>query len=1075
MKNSAVRAVFAAAVVAGCGSAWADVPASAYVQDGLVAQFDGIENAKDASGKVVHSDADGTKWLDLVSGEPVNLYKSATSTPTIGANYYAFAGTGDCFAATLNGFTDQIAVTGGFTVELVSEYSTLSNLGIGARIGGEGFYYQGSCLTYTHLTGQCGNWQSIKANTFNSAAVTYTSDAAAAGVKSYLNGALSTGSTKVTWSAAYNPGNELKVGNHSASHAAVGKIYSARFYNRILSASEVAINAVVDRARFKGTWDDGYRWNAKTGKVEVRTRVKAIGSGKVAVGDENAASFFELWTVSGTELRIAVTPDEGVPFLGWQGGEPAATETPGVYSYTVGTAAELKAVMGGAERAWVGGTDNLWSTEVNWDPVGVPQAGERVSIPASKSVIVTEDMPKLATFDLAGTLTCSNWFTAVRADTVTVANGGKLTCGSAFASTEMSNRVWVVCRDFYLERGGTVDVNDKGYKAKNGPGYRGTGTYGGYGALGINSTLHLLPYGSASEPTDPGSGGNAGVAGGAVKIEANDGIAVINGAIKASSATRISFSNGNGNGSGGSVYISARRIQSSGGEIYACGGDSTSGWDYGETSSVASLPGGGGRIALSYDTTVQQDGDIAGMTLWAAAGRISRMFHSPGTCFLADAVIADKSYVEADAGTLWFSDARPLEGSFGTKMTGAIVHPTSFAFDSIDFTTGYVRFAADGGSVTVAGDVRVAGGRSRLDFGGATATNRSFGVELYTTRPWSLDVGGDFTVSGGARVDFRGAETNDTDEAGAYVNIAGAFTLEGTTNGYVTANDPIRGDNQIFRHYETSAYVWSDRINGGTPLLSVGSLTVESNALVSADRRGFGSGWAKYPDDPAMPINGFGPGGGRVVANPHYTYKACGGGYGGNGGLTDSSYCPGGRAYGDEYRPMLAGSGGSGRESVDKVANGFGGGFIHIKAKTTMRVDGTISANADDHGSNVVGGGSGGAILLECKSFSGAETGFLTAKGGNTGGAWNYLCGAGGGGRIAVWAGRSWTPKTRIRNCVVSDEPFVVEDVFSYLGKAEAKPGICSYHDSTVQTDGYEGTVRFVYYPGDPGLLLFVR
>ena len=59
----------------------------------------------------------------------------------------------------------------------------MSKLGIGARIGDEGLYYQGSCLTYTVLTDQCGSWQSIKANTFNSAAVTYTSDAAAAGVK----------------------------------------------------------------------------------------------------------------------------------------------------------------------------------------------------------------------------------------------------------------------------------------------------------------------------------------------------------------------------------------------------------------------------------------------------------------------------------------------------------------------------------------------------------------------------------------------------------------------------------------------------------------------------------------------------------------------------------------------------------------------------------------------------------------------------------------------------------------------------------------------------------------------------
>ena len=323
-----VRAVFAAAVVVGCGSAWADIPASAYVQRGLVAQFDGIENAKDADGNVVHSDADGSKWLDLVSGEPVNLYASAASTPTIGANHYAFAGKGDYFVTTLSGFTDQIAVTGGFTVEMASEYSSLNNLGIAARIGGQGFYYQSNCLTYTHLTGQCGSWQSIKANTFNSASITYTADVEATGVKSYLNGTLSKGNTAVTWSAAYNPGNELKIGNFSASHSAVGKIYAARFYNRILSADEIAVNAAIDKVRFTGldplspsSWPKGYRYTEGKG-IEVRVRVQFDASrGSVTVNGQAIGPDTEIWTPFNGEdanLTLVATPLEGFCFGRWK-------------------------------------------------------------------------------------------------------------------------------------------------------------------------------------------------------------------------------------------------------------------------------------------------------------------------------------------------------------------------------------------------------------------------------------------------------------------------------------------------------------------------------------------------------------------------------------------------------------------------------------------------------------------------------------------------------------------------------------------------------------------------------------
>ena len=1083
--NRVVRAVFAAAVVAGCGSAWADVPASAYVQDGLVAQFDGIENAKDASGKVVHSDADGTKWLDLVSGEPVNLHASAESTPTIGVDHYAFAGKGDCFAATLNGFTDQIAVTGGFTVEVASEYSSLSKLGIGARIGDEGLYYQGSCLTYTVLTGQCGNWQSIKANTFNSAAVTYTSDAAAAGVKSYLNGALSAGNTTVTWKSAYNPGNDLKVGNHSASHAAVGKIYSARFYNRILSASEVAINAVIDRARFKGTWDDGYRWNAKTGKVEVRTRVKAIGSGKVAVGNENAASFFELWTVSGTKLRIAVTPDEGVPFQGWQGGEPAATETPGVYSYTVGTAAELKAVMGGAERAWVGGTDNLWSTEANWDPVGLPQAGERVSIPASKSVIVTEDMPKLATFDLAGTLTCSNWFTAVRADTVTVANGGKLTCGDPFSSNESSNRVWIVCRDLTVESGASVNVDDRGYKTSNGPGRptasgngksNGGASYGGHGGTTWWYTSGVFPviYGSAENPLDPGSGGsNAGTTltttsrgGGAVLVEAT-GTVTVNGTITAC-ATYSTYNSSRGMGAGGGICIRSRRFRGSGGTIKANGAYGQPNWSGGEADTSQSLPGGGGRISIKYDPAMEQDGDFANMKITAAAGAFYAKYNNGMTSYYRTCTTADKYWTDADIGTLWFSDNRPVTGGEGTTLAGQLVYTNRFDFATFEVANGHWRFAAEGTVVNVAGDMKVSGANTRIEFGGSeTLTNRLVTADIRAYTPWTLNVGGDLIVSGGARVDARSAQTNGTDAAGCYVNVAGDMRILGNESAYVSV------DGLTMKSDRSSVYAFSDRINGGAPLFTVGSLTVESNAVFTASRLGFASGSQNVTLEDRKIVTGLGPGGGMCDSSGG-TYA--GAGHGGRGSCTNNSQLVNsGKVYDDELRPTLAGSGGGGRFAASGRC--FGGGVIRVKAAGAIVVDGTVSADGETDAKTFVGAGSGGSILLDCRTFGGAASGLLSACGGNGMGlSSGRVAGGAGGGRIAVWTGRPWEEGVRAKHCTISEVPIRSDkDGSVYLGQAVVDGGVDAYRPTTTTTWGLPGTVRFVDYLGKPGLKLFVR
>ncbi|MBO7166187.1 MAG: G8 domain-containing protein, partial [Kiritimatiellae bacterium] len=112
------------------------------------------------------------------------------------------------------------------------------------------------------------------------------------------------------------------------------------------------------------------------------------------------------------------------------------------------------------QRTWTGAVDTLWSNAGNWSPEGVPQAGDDVTIPGSTSVIIVEDMPNLNSLDLTGTLMTSNWFTAVRADTITINKNGTLTCGDPFTSSESSNRIWVVCRDLTVASGGKINAND---------------------------------------------------------------------------------------------------------------------------------------------------------------------------------------------------------------------------------------------------------------------------------------------------------------------------------------------------------------------------------------------------------------------------------------------------------------------------------------------------------------------------------------------------------------------------------------------------------------------------------------
>jgi hypothetical protein len=99
--------------------------------------------------------------------------------------------------------------------------------------------------------------------------------------------------------------------------------------------------------------------------------------------------------------------------------------------------------------------------------------------------------------------------------------------------------------------------------------------------------------------------------------------------------------------------------------------------------------------------------------------------------------------------------------------------------------------------------------------------------------------------------------------------------------------------------------------------------------------------------------------------------------------------------YGDPAFPLAPGSGG-GAEN----ANGIGGGAVRIQASGLVTIHGTISVrgNATSPSSNG-GAGSGGSILIECRTFGGSTTGLLTASGGN-GGTVNG--GRAAGGRIAV-------------------------------------------------------------------------
>jgi Domain of unknown function (DUF2341)/Concanavalin A-like lectin/glucanases superfamily/Fibronectin type III domain/SdrD B-like domain/Calx-beta domain/IPT/TIG domain len=184
---------------------------------------------------------------------------------------------------------------------------------------------------------------------------------------------------------------------------------------------------------------------------------------------------------------------------------------------------------------------------------------------------------------------------------------------------------------------GTIDATAKGYlgygsTSGSGPGLGGApiggcfsssagGSYGGKG--GVYNMVPSNTYGSISQPTDLGSGGNActseggGNGGGAIKLSVA-GILTNSGSILANGG------NGNGyraGGSGGSIWLQAGTLAGAG-SISANGGDRG-----GSNGAVAG--GGGGRIALYYNTNT-----FSGIT--SAFGGIGGQYGGAGTIYQRD-------------------------------------------------------------------------------------------------------------------------------------------------------------------------------------------------------------------------------------------------------------------------------------------------------------------------------------------------------------------------------------------------------------------------------------------------------
>lgn len=224
-----------------------------YVQNGLVAMWDGIENA----GWGVH-DASATTWKDLAGTEDL-IFTTTGAHPPHWEDNCAARTTTTRWAVVFA--TSQNADTDADTVEVVTDFTWYNNdiypTGlVGGRQGrliGVANNSQGSSVLFAGYA--TGKGVPLGSTTKFTASILFSGTGNASVADYYLDGNHYSSDRLETTKTDWNSQSPyyFVIGGRRASDndcGYSGKIFCVRKYNRALTADEIARNYAIDKARF---------------------------------------------------------------------------------------------------------------------------------------------------------------------------------------------------------------------------------------------------------------------------------------------------------------------------------------------------------------------------------------------------------------------------------------------------------------------------------------------------------------------------------------------------------------------------------------------------------------------------------------------------------------------------------------------------------------------------------------------------------------------------------------------------------------------------------------------------------
>ena len=305
-----------------------DLPAHAYQQRGLIMQFDGIDNV----GTGTH-DSNATVWKDLIAANAgaydmtLTTYGSWTAN-ALYANGRAAGATGTVPTG-LSPRTMEVSFDGstGWSGIIYSSgiHANVKNKDTGvpedkmlwhvAPFSGS-VVFGGNCNAFApgpdHSGLQTLCWiKNAPAGYQNGTNLTMQGIS-----KGY--GCTAPRITKQTVGA-------MGIGSVDSSIPGVVTMYEIRFYDRMLSADEIAFNSNIDKIRFEDanpatlTWPKGYRYLEGAG-IEYAIKVSADTHGGFTVNGEDGGESYEGWFLfDADEVTITAVPEPGYHFVCWEG------------------------------------------------------------------------------------------------------------------------------------------------------------------------------------------------------------------------------------------------------------------------------------------------------------------------------------------------------------------------------------------------------------------------------------------------------------------------------------------------------------------------------------------------------------------------------------------------------------------------------------------------------------------------------------------------------------------------------------------------------------------------------------